>query len=117
MVSEKSWQDAVAASRGRSALSARELYKAEMDAYAAHDARARELAKHGGGVIAHDGRNNRMVLSNAIALLAIGDSAGFGEEVTAYAEKAAWDPSYSALSYGLQAVDGFLKTKAMRRAS
>ena len=112
MVSVKSWQEAVFASRGRSALSAHDLYKAEMAAYAAHDARVREMAKHGGGVVAHDGRNNRMVLSNAIALLANGDADAFSDEVTAYAEKAAWDPHhYSPISYGLQAVDGFLKTK------
>jgi|ERR1039457_801427 hypothetical protein len=117
MVSEKSWQDAVIASRGKSALSARELYKVEMAAYSAHDARVRELAKHGGGVIAHDGRNNRMVLSNAIELLATGNTEGFREEVAAYAEKAAWEPAYSAISYGLQVVDGFLRTRALGRVS
>jgi hypothetical protein len=117
MVSEKSWQEAVTASRGRSALSARELFKMEMAAYSAHDARVRELAKHGGGVVAHDGRNNRMVLSNAIELLVNGNSKGFSEEVVAYAEKAAWDPAYSAISYGLQAVDGFLKNKMLGRTA
>jgi hypothetical protein len=112
MVSVKSWQEAIAKGRRRPALCAHDLFTAEKAAYSAYEERMREMAKAGNGVIAHDGVNNRMILSNAISLLAIGDEDGFRKSVDDFAERAAWDPvHFSALSYGLQAVDGFLKTK------
>ena len=112
MVSVQSWQQAITASRGRCVLSARDLYTAEKAAYVAYDARVREMAKAGNGVLAHDGQSQKMVISNAISLLAIGDRDGFRHEVDNFAEKAAFDPHhYSAISHGLQAVEGFLKTR------
>jgi len=116
MVSVKKWQEAIALGHSRGPFTARDLSVAEQEAYKAYDTRVREMAKAGSGMLAHDGLNNRMILSNAISLLAIGDEKGFRAEVDDFAEKAAFDPHhYSALSYGLEAVDGFLKTKEQRR--
>jgi len=115
MTSVRNWREAAIASHGKSALTARDLYQAEKAAYAAYDARVREMAGSGAGVSAHDGKNGLCILTAAISFLALGDVAEFRKSLYEISEKAAWDPvHYSPLSYGLQAVDGYLRTHAGR---
>jgi hypothetical protein len=112
MPSLKSWQEMISEGRQRSRYTAQDLYTAEKAAYVAHDARVKEMAKHGGGIVTHEGKNGLAVISNAIALLAIGDEKDFKAAVDRYAEKAAFDPiHFSPVAHGLIAVDGFLKQK------
>jgi len=115
MTSVRSWQNAVAAGRGKCPLSAHDIRQAEKAGLAAYAARVREMAQSGHGVTPHDGNNARMILSSVIELLAMGHSQSFSDMLKVYGEKARRDPyRYSAISYGLQAVEGFLQTK--RRA-
>ena len=109
MPSVKSWQAMVTEGRQRSHYTAEDLSTAEKASYVAYEARVRELARSGQGVIAHDGLNQKATLSNAIALLAIGDEEGFAEKVGEFLEKAAWDIHYSALVHGLSAAEWYLK--------
>lgn len=110
MPSASSWEAMVKEGRNKCHYSSRDLSTAEKAAGVAFDARMREMAKTGQGVIAHDGNGQKAVLISAIALLAVGAEDEYQQAITRFMEKAAFDPiHYSAISYGLQAADGYLK--------
>lgn len=112
MVSVRSWQDAIAAGHGKCPLSAHDIRLAEKAGLTAFSARAREMAATGQGVIPHDGNNARMILTSMLELLAMGEWRSYADMLEMYGDKAVADPvHYSAVSYGLQAIDGFLRTK------
>jgi hypothetical protein len=92
MVSLRQWQNEIAEGGNKARVTAATLHAAETTAHSVYDATVREMTYSGQGVTPHGGNNEKMVISQALSMLARGWNDLFKETVVKYGEQASVHP-------------------------